>query len=149
MEAEPELSAMASNVDSNSDGFLSEEELINRFTQYQKSQLGHVQIRVKVICDRRPLANAKVNLIPLKQIQGTIASATGTTNQSGVCYPKSENADMPVVNIGPYAVSIDCDSVDLPAKYNTSTELGLEVFPMSEAGGETENGTFEFRLTTR
>ncbi|QDU56713.1 EF-hand domain-containing protein [Aeoliella mucimassa] len=147
LKASPSVAVVVPLADSNGDGQLDREELSARFEQYLTSNLGLAQVRLKFTCNGRPLPRVKVTLTPGVALEHTLTAATAITNDEGVCYPKISGSDIPCVLVGQYTVSVLSDEIDLPAKYNQSTQLGLEVFPDSERAED--SCTYEFSLSTR
>ena len=72
-----------------------------------------------------------------------IQPGDGVTNHRGIAKPVTIDAPpgLPGIEFGLYRVEITHDSLKIPARYNSNSELGFELSPL-----ERNRDTFEFRL---
>lgn len=130
----PPLTAALKRIDQNSDGNIDRTELVDRFSKWANGGVGAANLACRIIYKGRPLAGAKVEIIPEKYLADAFQPATGTTSRKGIATMAIDSAFLPsdlqrlkVVHQGLYRVVITHPEVDLPTKYNVDTELGLEV----------------------
>ncbi len=140
--AAPGLRYCAPRLDSNGDQQLSEEEVRARFQLYRDQRVGLKDFACVVTYKGRPLDNATVRLVPEPFVEAIIEPATGTT-ANGVAQLSVDGSKVKAVRIGMYRVEITAPGLDLPAKYNTETELGIEIAPIMDPTAE---GLFPFKL---
>ncbi len=126
--------AMKSGLDQDNDRALSREEVQTRFEKWVGGGVGASSLSCRVTLAGKPLAGAVVRLIPEAALEGMIQPATGTTNAAGTALLAMDAKNLPAdlqnlkaVQQGLYRVEITHDQVPVPAKYNTSTTLGVEV----------------------
>lgn len=121
-------------VDTDKDKSLSRDELLERFSTWANSGIGVSYLSCRVTTRGRPLSGAVVKLIPDPLFTDVISPAEGTTDGRGTALLAMDSANLPddlrnlrAVQQGLYRVEITHPSVEIPAKYNTATTLGLEV----------------------
>jgi hypothetical protein len=132
--AAPGLAWGARYIDTDKNQSLSREELVARFELYQKMRLGLTSKTIQLSYKGRPLAGAKVALVPEFFLEGVVEPASGETFFDGTVNPLTQGMDLPGVRVGYYRVVVDAPSVRLPAKYGSAetTPLGVEVSPVSD-----------------
>jgi hypothetical protein len=137
----PPLSAAASSYDANGDGQLTAEEIASRLTALTTSGVNLTGMEITVTHAARPLASAVVRLRPDPMLGDSLPSAEGTTDDYGVVRPAISDEHLPadlagnsLVYPGLYLVEVTHPTTQIPARYNTATELGLEVDPTSRTG---------------
>jgi len=135
------LAQSMANYDANNDGRLTEEEISNRLTQLVGPSAAYVTVDGTVTIDRRPLVGATVKLRPADIFEGELPAAEGTTDELGTARPSipadrlpADLTDAALVYPGLYHVEITHPQTQLPARYNTATELGWEIDPSSRTG---------------
>ncbi len=128
------LDAMKNNIDKDNDKRLSKEELTERFSMWVKGGVGASFLACRVTKGGRPVEGAHVRLIPESFFGDVIQPAEGTTDKRGSALLAMDSANLPAdlqnlraVQQGLYRVEITHPSVDIPAKFNTQTTLGVEV----------------------
>ncbi len=128
--AAPGLDFGARFIDSNSDGQLSQEELVKRFQFYVDRRIGLTNKSMQFIYKGRPLAGAEVRLVPEFFLTDLLEAATGTTDNSGMVLPDIASNDLrtPLMRPGYYRVEI----AKLPAEFNSATTVGVELSPASD-----------------
>lgn len=130
----PGLHTALARIDSNGDGQLTEAEIVTYFAAFADRTLRLVAIRCEVSMEKRPLPDATVTLVPEPFLGSATKSATAVTNASGLCRLQSEGAEYPGVQLGLYRITVTKrdprnDRELVPARYNTDTELAVEVSP--------------------
>jgi hypothetical protein len=141
----PGLNSMLEEFDTNHDGRLSATEIEEGLASLQKSKIGLQEIICTVYLDKKPLSGATVEVEPESFLGLQIKPARGTTNARGRAHFQIEGAPKPGCNVGVYRVRItknDDKGKQLPARYNTHTELGLAV-------GSVVRGSYVFRLSSQ
>jgi len=121
--------------DANSDGVLSRDEIETGLQEMLSSGIG----QMPCICILSMLAVACL-LQPEYFLGGAIQSGSGVTNDRGIAKSVTINAP-PGIELGLCRARITHDDVEIPAKYNTETELGFELSPI-----ERDRDTAIFRL---
>ena len=130
----PALAHALPRYDSDGDKSLDVAEIEAGIARWAESELGATPLTFRVQLDGRPLDGAKVKLVPEGFLKGSIQPAAGEAGRGGHGMlgmspeDRPDNApNMPLVQPGLYSVEITHSSKRIPAKYNTSTMLGLEV----------------------
>jgi len=150
LDAAPGLKFCLKRADTDEDGQLSRQEIVDRVKLYKDSGIGLKMFSCKVVLDGRPLSGALVRIIPEPFLGGVGKPASGTTSKNGRAQLVAEEADVPAAQIGMYRVEITCPDKKILPKYNERTELGVEISPVSEEPGETDQrGTVVFRMKSR
>lgn len=127
----PAIKAALKNLDTNGDGGVSADEIDARIAAWKESKLGRTGIMISITRNGAPLEGATVKLIPEKFLGENIQPAQGTSDEWGVVMPKiasQDDADFgDGMQVGLYRAEITKSGEEIPAKYNTQTELGFEV----------------------
>lgn len=128
----PGLKNILAGVDTNRDGKVSPDELRARFESYAAANASLIASSVTVTLDGAPLAGATVQFVPEACMGDTAQEATATTGTKGTAYTFTLGGqEQPGLNPGFYRVKItrsDTGGKPLPARYNTQTTLGAEVY---------------------
>lgn len=101
-----------------------------RIQKWKDSRVGRTSVACTVTRKGRPLASAKVTLVPEKFLGQNLPICTGVSDESGSCSisaPTTGPNDPPGVPPGIYLVQITKDGDNIPERYNTKTTLGMEV----------------------
>jgi hypothetical protein len=126
----PGLKMALSRFDRDKDGRFSKTELEEYFTAYQDSKVAIQNVVCRVTLDGKALVGATVVLEPEAFMGTNIKPGRGVTDNKGQARVQIEGAPAPGCNLGIYRVRISRPSgPELPARYNTQTQLGLEVAP--------------------
>ena len=143
----PGLEWGARYVDTDKNQQLSRDELVTRFQMYKDMRLGLGSKQIQLSYKGRPLAGAKVTLVPDFYLAELIEPATGEVDAGGIVSPVTEGAEVPGVRPGYYRVVVDSPRLKVPAKYTSaeSTTLGLEISPVSD--DPRSYGTIQLPLT--
>ena len=131
-------------LDADRDGGVSAAELRQWLDQVKESRIAITSFAGEVRHQKRPLANAKVRLVPEPFMGDGVRAAEGTTDVDGHFTVTIPDSKYPGVNCGLYRVEITGQGNDgqpLPAKYNAQTTLGIAV-----GGSLPENGVVSFTL---
>lgn len=144
----PALKSTLARLDENGDKKLTAEEIGHRIQSWRDSKVALITVIVTVTYDQRPLSGAEVALVPDKFLGTAIRTARGTTNQNGATAARiSDVVEEQGVSPGFYRIEISKKNgaqETLPAKYNTASELGIEIAPDVPASRD-----FVLNLTSR
>jgi hypothetical protein len=107
------------------------DELADRIRYWQSTDI--IRTRTPIHCtvynNKKFLADADVKFVPEKFLGDKMKIAKGKTNANGLAILVVENSepnDPPGIGPGYYRVEINKAGEDIPAKYNTSTILGID-----------------------
>jgi hypothetical protein len=132
----PPLSNAAAKYDPNGDGKIAADEISGRLLRLATTSSGLGEVESTVRFEGRPLAGAMVRFVPLLAEGDAPWAGNGTTDSQGratISVPTEllpeEAADARGLPPGLYTVEITHPEQQLPAQYNTATELGFEVDP--------------------
>jgi len=135
------LSQIVLSYDENGDAEVSPAELAARFKKMFESGANVTGFDCTVTLDGRPLSGATVRLRPAEILGDALPPAEGTTNAAGVARLSVAPEVLPedlrsaqLIYPGLYQVEVTHPQANLPSRYNTSTELGVEVDPASRTG---------------
>ncbi len=138
----PAIKESLEHYDLKHDGKVTAEAIAARIREWQESKIGTTATKIGVVLDGQPLDGATINLEPEPFLGPRLATATGVTGRNGVVLmtiptdpqnPQGERKSG--VQCGLYKVRISKQAgghETLPARYNSNTELGMEVAPRSE-----------------
>lgn len=137
----PPLKGALATFDVDKDGKIGGEELTAHLEAVTGSGSALTGMTCVVNLSGRPLAGAVVKLRPAEMYGDALLPAQGTADESGVARVSIGDENLPekmagalLVYPGLYHVEITHPTSQLPAKYNTATELGCEVNPTSREG---------------
>jgi EF hand len=130
----PALKASLKRVDTNSDGKVSAQEIADRIAVWKKSGIGLTRAVAWVRRGGRPVENVEVTFVPEEFLGPNLKPASGTTDSIGAAHVRiSANPDERGIALGYYRVQLSKRGPDgketIPARYNSKTELGVEVTP--------------------
>lgn len=143
----PGLKAVLNEIDKNRDRKLNAEELRERFVRYDQGAEGGgpVSVGCQVTLDGPPLSGATVRFVPEPFMADVLKPAAGTTDDSGYVSLKLEGQSAHGVPPGLYKITVTrADGKPLPARYNTNTIYGKEVFE----GGRGSSGSISLNLNS-
>jgi hypothetical protein len=130
----PPLRAALPRIDTNGDRRISRDELDKRLVAWQNSRVGLMPVTLRIKLAGKPLTDAEVRLVPEEFLGPNVKPAVGTTNKHGVAVMQISNEpDERGVQSGFYRIEISKPSSpgSVPARYNTETQIGMEVEPNS------------------
>jgi hypothetical protein len=132
LDAVPGLKASLALLKTDSKNGVTSEQLAERIKSWNDSRIGRTTLAVTVKRNGQPLMDAMVKFIPEKFLSEDLPeAATATTDKDGIAMislPTIPDSDLPPgVPPGIYRVEITKTGEDIPAKYNTATELGQEI----------------------
>jgi hypothetical protein len=134
-------------IDTNGDGAVTADEIYARIEAWEESKVGRTSQSVQVTRNGQPLVGATVKMVPEGFLGDDIQPASGETDQRGVARPKlpaeADPEGLGGMQVGLYRVEITKPGENIPARYNTETELGVEV---AQDMAEAESG-IQFDLT--
>lgn len=145
LDASPGLKLALGEIDVNKDKKLSADELKARFARYADGAAGGgiTTASCTVFLDNAAVANATVRFEPEPFMASVLKPATGTTDDQGFANVKVDGAADYGMFPGVYRIVVTRGAgKDLPARYNTKTTLGREVF----GGSRSAAGGIELRL---
>lgn len=135
LKASPALTFAKDDIDTDGDGKLSRDELLERFKIYEEMNVGLQSITLNVrhrSKDGPGLVGAKVRLIPEPFMADFIDECEGEVIDAEMGYVNiAAMPPDPGVRVGMYRMEITSDDVKIPAKYNTNSALGIEVPPIT------------------
>jgi len=147
----PPLATAVTAYDADGNGRLDANEIAQRLTRLYQPSLDLAEVNIQVIADGQPISGAVVRLRPAEFMGPGMISAEGITDETGVARPTiaeeekpAEFRSTPLVQFGPYLVEVTHPERQLPARYNSASELGLDVDPSSRNGL-----SMRFDLTTK
>jgi hypothetical protein len=129
----PGLRAALPMLETDTDRGITAKLLAARLQQWDDSRIGRMALKCTITHNGKPLEGALVKFIPEEFLSEMLTdSASGTTDQAGVAaisLPTFRGPDEPPPGIPPgmYRVEITKDGENIPARYNTATELGQEI----------------------
>lgn len=135
------LAAALATFDANNDSKLSAEETSAGIAKLFGSSSALATFNGTVTLSGRPLSGARVRFVPASFLGEGLTAAEGVTDESGAFRPALADAELPknlqgqpLIRPGLYLVEITHSEQQIPAKYNTATELGAVVDPTSRTG---------------
>jgi hypothetical protein len=129
----PSLKAALIILGTDKDRGITSKQIADRIQKWVDSKIGRMFLSCTITHNGKLLEGAVVKFIPEQFLADNLTeNAIGTTDQSGVALvslPTLPGPDEPPPGIPPglYRVEITKDGEDIPAKYNTATELGQEI----------------------
>ena len=133
-------------VDSDRDKKLSPYEIKVRIQAYANLQEGSVAVGCVVTLDGNPLPGATVTFVPEACMGGKLPTASGKANELGYCDQFAvEGKTYRGLGAGLYKIQVTKEGVSIPARFNTQTTLGRELYPDPRAG----QPTIELPLSSR
>jgi hypothetical protein len=134
------FAAAGATIDKDGNPSISADELTSYFELIFGPAGALTEFTCTVTLNGRPLEGAEVAFRPADFLPN-LPVATGTTDAEGIARPTipkdeipAEYSHLPLVKPGLYAVEITHRTTQLPARYNTATELGAIVSPASRSG---------------
>jgi hypothetical protein len=135
LKACPGLNAAMKVIGTTKEQGITSEQLVTRIQKWKDSRIGRTSLSCLVTRNGKPLSGATVKFVPEEFLKDALTeTATGKTNPTGMAMmtvppPAEPDPDAPPPGIPPgiYRVEITKDGETIPAKYNTTTELGQEV----------------------
>jgi hypothetical protein len=129
VQACPALAGAFAAIDANGDRRLSADELRKRVEAYAASPTGSVEVGCLVRLDGQPLGGATITFVPEPCMGSVLKPAAGTTDADGTCATyqldgKTHRGIAP----GLYKIQVTKDGAAIPARFNSQTTLGREVF---------------------
>jgi hypothetical protein len=126
------------------DGKVTPAAIAARIREWQESKLGTTAPKVRVLLDGQPLEGATVTLEPEPFLGPHVAIASGQTSNNGAplltitADPQNpQSGRKSGVQCGFYKVRISKQiggRETIPARFNSSTELGIEIAPAANRG---------------
>jgi hypothetical protein len=130
----PSLLVSLPIIKSTKDKGITAAEITGRIKDWQKTKIGRVGgVNAVVTRNGKPLVGAEVKFVPEKFLGGSVpecksASPTGADGSAEITEPVGVGEPRGVPP-GYYRVEITMPDGSIPAKYNTQTILGEEVYP--------------------
>lgn len=137
LERSPGLLKALARYDADQDKKISAAEIEARLQKFIDTQLGFLGYACHVSVNGAPIAGAVVELVPEPYLQGMIGGAQGTTDETGIADMNIDASQLPPgvpigtgVQFGTYQIRVTHPTQKIPPKYNTETELGVEISPI-------------------
>ena len=140
----PGLAVGAAHIDQNGDGQLSVSEIEARLELFRQKAVAVRGRRYRLTYRGRPFAGAEVRFVPEPFLEGVIEPGQGMTDATGTVAPAAEINGVTGLRPGYYRVEVTSPRITLPAKFNSSTVLGVEVSLPTDSWDP--YGTEELRL---
>lgn len=136
------MSSMWARYDQDADGSATADEIAARFDRWATGDTGLMNLRVEIQFRGNSLPDAHIEMTPYAFLGENVLPASGTTDSYGYAFmaipkerlPKSQQATHGM-QVGLYKVSITHPDVEIPAKYNTATELSVDLSPLEANTG--------------
>jgi hypothetical protein len=135
----PGLRAALPRLNTDAKRGITAKQLTARLQRWDDSGVGGMFLKCTITHNGKPLEGALVKFIPEKFLWEMLTetglgadTATGTTDQAGVAVisarplPRPDGIP-PSIPLGMYRVEITKDGEEIPARYNSATELGQEI----------------------
>ena len=123
----PALKAVADKIAP--DGKITSQKIATRINWWHQTKIGCINLTGRVSLDGEPLVGATVTLVPEKFLGPAFQPSSAITNNDGkAIFTKS--GTLPGVAYGFYRVEISKrldGKKTIPARYNTQSELGVEI----------------------
>ena len=136
LDAVPGIKKHVSNYDRDGDGKVSREEIASRLQSWNDNSLALHGAPFAIQLDGQWLEGATVTMVPEPYLGENVKPATGVTLSNGYTdlshadelLPKSANG-RPLYGVfsGTYKIQITHPTRQIPARYNTATQLGDEI----------------------
>jgi hypothetical protein len=127
----PPLKSAMARLDKNRDGKLTAEEINGRIAEWKNTRVALTSVAPTIRLDGKVLVDAQVSLLPEQFLGAAVEPAAGKTNDRGIARPRiSDEPEGVGVRLGFYRVQVSkmVNGKELvPARYNTQTEIGIEV----------------------
>ena len=137
----PGLLSAAGDLDENSDGKLSRDEIFTRFELYIQSKVGLQGFSCKIQrANGDPIEDAQIKLVPEPFMADYIETAEGEVIDENTGFAElTSDPEVPgTVRVGMYRVEITSPTIKIPSKYNEKTTLGVEVAPVTNSTSNRE-----------
>jgi hypothetical protein len=127
----PGVKAAINQIDPSGNGEVTSETITARLRAWEKSKVGRISLWCRVVHNGRPVPDAEVKFVPEKFLGPYTGTATGTTDKNGVAI-MCERGSIAAggaqgIATGFYRIEITKRGVNIPAKYNKDSILGLEI----------------------
>jgi hypothetical protein len=146
----PALIDARASFDIDQDGRIGKDELTDGLSQIFGSQTSLTEWNCNMKLNGRPLAGAKVRLLPIEILGETLPAAEGETDARGSARPTidpellpEEYRKKPLMYAGLYRVEITHPRTQLASRYNTASELGCFIDPAARGG---TSANFDLKL---
>ncbi len=132
MTPNPSTQTSIGPFDGDGDASISADELKSKLQEIRQNEAALVEVTCVVTRNGQPLEGATVRLVPEAFLGEAVKLATGITARDGTTFPTVAEEELPSeyrgrvfgVHCGIYRVVVTHPQVDIPAKFNTQTQLG-------------------------
>jgi len=136
----PALRASLKSIDKDGDGKITANEIENRIAAWKRTGLAIMRLTAQVRRNGQPISDAEVKFVPEQFLGDALRPALGKTDSSGMTGMQiSSEPDEAGVQLGFYRIQVSKKGPKgeetIPAKYNTESESGVEVYP-GEGGSD-------------
>ena len=130
----PAIVQSIKKFDTDEDGNVSEDEISARVEFWRDGGVGVQSSSFRVLLDGRPLPGAEIILDPEPFMGELVPGGSCTTTKGGAASPNAPADQLPGgltygMRCGLYKLRVTHPEVDIPSRYNTDTQLGIEVAP--------------------
>jgi len=144
----PAIKSSLKRYDNDGDGKVTAEAIAARIKKWQATRIGAMPVQISLELDGEKLDGATVTLEPEAFLGPNMPTITGKSNGRGFVNLMVDPRTRPGVPPGLYKVKVSKmvdDKETIPARYNTDTELGVEV---AMDNRDLMNG-LKFKLTSK
>lgn len=134
LKAVPGILRAKARFDKNGDGKVTADEIATRIGEWQGSKIGLTQYSLMFTLDGQPLNGATVKFVPEDWLGAAVQAGTGTTDATGrvnlAIAPgdlQPNEAGLNGMRLGVYKIEITHPMMQIPPKFNTATEIGVEI----------------------
>lgn len=138
----PGILAALGRYDTSGDGQVTRDEIAARIRQWAEEGTGLVAIVCTVQMDGEPLVGAEVRFVPEGFLGEAVKPAHGKTSRRGRAIMAMSPNDLPAgrerlqaMQMAVYRIEITHPDIEIPARYNTETELGVDMSQGEAQGG--------------
>jgi hypothetical protein len=129
----PALRSALKELDKNKDGRISADEIAERLTAFQATNIGMIGLPARVMLNGTALEGATVTLKPEKFMGEAFKLASGVSDARGSVQLHVEGESAAGIQWGYFRIEVSKKDATgkelLPPKFNTSTTLGQEIAP--------------------
>ncbi len=134
LKACPGILRAKSRFDKDGDGKISADDISKRIGEWQASKIGLTAYSLQFTLDGQPLNGATVTFVPEDWLGAAVQKGTGTTDATGrvnvAIAPtdlQSNETGLSGMRLGVYKIEVTHPMMQIPAKFNTATEIGVEI----------------------
>jgi hypothetical protein len=142
LKACPAILKAKAKFDKDGDGKVNANDIAARIGEWQADGTGLTTFALRFTLDGKALEGAEIKLVPEEWLGAEIKPGSGKTDASGnagISIASSDllenEAGLTGMRFGLYRIEVTHPTAKIPAKFNTATELGIEIGPSDASGG--------------